>query len=479
MVVRMEAKAKMKKNRQENKSASLPVKISDFQPRIDKYTCQYCGYTSRNCDNVDVHVNTQHEMQEWFKCMICKYVTLNYKQMKIHLHCYHKLKVAKAEVRKLIIKDLKEILEHKKAIINKKNLKTKIGKKSEFIPIDEENFKLRKYSKICQYCDYRSHSQNVDEHVNACHEMIHWYQCNQCPYVTLQKCSLRGHVLTMHNQKLTSTFINDLIIKDQVKIDHLKKSNILKKKRKDEFSKIPSEQLSKESKFIPIDNADFKPRIYPLICQYCSFSRKSKQQIDVHVNSHHEFTTWFKCDECDYAALLSRSIKSHLIVQHLGRNVNKDKIEKLLVKDQKEIDQLKKKWTEKKQVQKADNKQFSELLQDQQMYREDYFQSESDGGSDALIKLKASSVASGRLDTQSTKDYCVGSDGKVNDAMVNESDDELNECSTRGIKKEETLLKKDNYQMKEEYGLENEGSDEYNKDALDGLDEEWLTGPSW
>ena len=32
--------------------------------------------------------------------------------------------------------------------------------------------------------------------------------------------------------------------------------------------------------------------------------------------------------------------------------------------------------------------------------------------------------------------------------------------------------------MKEEYELENEDSDEYIEDALDELDEEWLTGPS-
>ena len=365
---------KMKKNSEENESASLPVKMSDFKPRIDKYRCQYCGYTSRNCNNVDDHVNTQHEMKEWFKCKICKYVTLHHRQMKLHLNRHHKLKVVGAEIRKLIVKDLKEILKRKKAMINRKNVKTKIGKMPEFTPIDEENFKPRKYSEICQYCDYRSRSkENVDEHVNACHEMIHWYQCNQCPYVTLLKCSLRCHVLTMHNQKLTSTFINDLIIKDQVKIDHLKKSNILKKKRKDEFLKIPLEQLSKESKFIPIDNADFKPRIYPLICQYCGFSGKAREIIDNHINSHHEFTTWFKCDECDYAALCSRSIKRHFIVQHLTRNVNKDKIEKLLVKDQKEIDQLKRKWTGKKQVQNTGNKQFSKLLHDRQMCKESKF----------------------------------------------------------------------------------------------------------
>ena len=36
MVISIELKAKMKKNSQENKSASLPVEISDFLPRIDK-----------------------------------------------------------------------------------------------------------------------------------------------------------------------------------------------------------------------------------------------------------------------------------------------------------------------------------------------------------------------------------------------------------------------------------------------------------
>ena len=92
-------------------------------------------------------------MQEWFKCKNSEYVTLNHKQMRPHLNRNHKLKVVAAEIRKLIIKDLKEILEHKKGNINKKSLKTKIGKKSEFILIDEENFKPRKYLKICQYCD--------------------------------------------------------------------------------------------------------------------------------------------------------------------------------------------------------------------------------------------------------------------------------------------------------------------------------------
>ena len=48
------------------------------------------------------------------------------------------------------------------------------------------------------------------------------------------------------------------------------------------------------------------------------------------------------------------------------------------------------------------------------------------------------------------------------------------------IKKEEMLLKIEDNEMEHDYLLEKKDSDEYyNKDALDELDEEWLTGPSW
>ena len=57
--------------------------------------------------------------------------------------------------------------------------------------------------------------------------------------------------------------------------------------------------------------------------------------------------------------------------------------------------------------------------------------------------------------------------------------EKVNPSSTGDMEKEETLLNEDDNQVKEEIALENKDSDEYNKDALDGLDEEWLTGPSW
>ena len=175
-----------------------------------------------------------------------------------------------------------------------------------------------------------------------------------------------------------------------------------------------------------------------LICQYCGFSSKFRFSCltITYVNSNHELTTWFKCDECDYTTLVGSKLQTHLKNRHIRRNVNKDKIEKLLVKDQKEIDELKKNWTGKKQAQKRDNEKFSKLSQDQRPREignhEDCFQSQSDDG-----------------------------------------------ISTRDIKKEEMLLKIDENEMEYEYSWENKDSDEYNKDALDELDEEWLTGPSW
>ena len=348
----------MNKNSLENKSAYFPVKKSDFKPRVDKNACQYCGYTSNLWHHVREHVNSQHEMQEWFKCNICKYVAVHGYQMKFHLRSCHKLKVVGTELKNLIIKNPKEIRKHKKAMIERRNLKTKICKKPEFIPIDEDNFKRRKYPMICQYCGFRgSEKSKVDDHVNGCHEMNQWYQCNQCPHATLYKGNLRLHVLSVHNQKLTSSIIHELIIKDQDKIDQLKKEKIRKKKGKDEFSKMSPEQLSKEPKFIPIDKADFKPRIYPLICQYCGYSSKIRQKIDNHVNKNHELTTWFKCDECDFATLIRTNIRSHLKDLHSRKNENGDKIKKLIVTDQKEIDQLRMKRMERKRaIDRADFK---------------------------------------------------------------------------------------------------------------------------
>ena len=85
-------------------------------------------------------------------------------------------------------------------MIKKRNHKT-IGKKTKFIPIDKDNLKQRKDSKICQYCDYRNNDKHkVDEHVNGYHEMNQWYQCGHCPYATLSKDNLKVHLLSVHDQ---------------------------------------------------------------------------------------------------------------------------------------------------------------------------------------------------------------------------------------------------------------------------------------
>ena len=117
-IIILSTNTKMKKNCQEGKSTPVPVERSDFKPRVDKKACQYCEYKGSS-RNVDVHVNSQHEMQEWFKCMICNLVTLYNDHMILHLRCYHKLKVDREEINKLIVKDPNEILKHKKAMIKK------------------------------------------------------------------------------------------------------------------------------------------------------------------------------------------------------------------------------------------------------------------------------------------------------------------------------------------------------------------------
>ena len=81
--------------------------------------------------------------------------------------------------------------------------------------------------------------------------------------------------------------------------------------------------------------------------------------------------------------------------------------------------------------------------------------------------LKPLSIVLERLKTTITRDFCVSSDDKVEG------------CSTKDIKKEEMSTEEDEPQMEGEYKLENEEAYECKEEALIELDEEWLVESSW
>ena len=63
-----------------------------FKPRTEKYVCQYCGYCGRHVGHVDDHVNSQHEMMNWYECKICHKCHIRYSGIYTHLRKVHHTK---------------------------------------------------------------------------------------------------------------------------------------------------------------------------------------------------------------------------------------------------------------------------------------------------------------------------------------------------------------------------------------------------
>ena len=84
---------------QEESELFVPLKESDFKPRLNKNVCPYCGYTSGNKTSIDKHINSKHEMSIWYKCKYCKHASTDSCVMILHIKRHHKFQVNFEDIR--------------------------------------------------------------------------------------------------------------------------------------------------------------------------------------------------------------------------------------------------------------------------------------------------------------------------------------------------------------------------------------------
>ena len=340
----------------------IPLKQSEFKPRVNKNVCQYCGYTKMSSHEVDVHVNNQHEFNIWYRCNKCIFMCFNRPTIRRHFDTVHKMKIVKDEVENLVIQDATEIQKLRGEVIKERKLNEKLknskkSRKSEanlnFFAVDKSEFKVRTDPKICQYCGFKGKDKDmVDQHVNS-HELTNWYRCTYCKNVSPWMIWMRSHIRKEHDHLVTYNSIKNLIIKDETEIDRLRKMKYQERKTKEECSNLSQNMQRAEPRFIPIARANFKGRIYPNVCQYCGHTSnrgtKGRSHIDDHVNSMHEMTSWFKCQSCNHASLRKESIVSHARVIH-NEYITIQDVKLCLIMDQVEIDRLKQNKIKEKQA---------------------------------------------------------------------------------------------------------------------------------
>ena len=87
-------------SREESESI-VPLKESDFEPRLQIYVCQYFGHMNGCKPNVDNHINSQHEMNIWYKCKYCQHTSADSRSMRHRIRGHHKFHIDSEEIGEL------------------------------------------------------------------------------------------------------------------------------------------------------------------------------------------------------------------------------------------------------------------------------------------------------------------------------------------------------------------------------------------
>ena len=336
---------------------STPIERWQFKPRINKLVCQYCGFHNRKVSNVDQHVNTKHEMTSWYKCKLCQMSWLNSSTAYHHLKAVHHTKGKEFEM----ISDEKEIEDLRKwkaenpfkrmrgglNLLNIERDAETVRKYSciqeNTTPIERWQFKPRINKLVCQYCGFHDRKvRNVDQHVNTKHEMTSWYKCKLCQMSWLNSSTAYHHLKAVHHTKGKKFEM----ISDEKEIEDLRKwkaENPFKRMRGGlNLLNIERDAETFRKNSTPIERWQFKPRINKLVCQYCGFHNRKVKNVDQHVNTKHEMTSWYKCKLCQMSWLNPWTAYNHLKAVH---HTKEKKFE--MISDEKEIDDLRKLMGEK------------------------------------------------------------------------------------------------------------------------------------
>ena len=325
----------------------MPISQSDFKRRVDPETCQYCGDQFISKEMADYHVNTRHEMVEWFKCKDCCFAILSWEGLKNHLSNCHGMIVQCLNVKDYVVESYEEIRNLKKGVVSKNFLglpmKSKVVRENLLIislkekdidvhPSIPLELKERVDPLTCQYCGNRFKDKIwTDNHVIAVHELI--YKCRDCFLTTLSVDEIKNHLSVHHGMIVKYLNIKDYLVNDPSEFHKLRKSKMFNYDLKE-----PAEDNNKF--FIPISPSDFKNRVSPLTCQYCGDKFKSKTSANSHVNTRHEMRNWYRCEECDYTTLTVEAMKRHKSKIHKDNALTS--INKYLIKNESEIEELRK-----------------------------------------------------------------------------------------------------------------------------------------
>ena len=251
-------------NSAQNSSGKQPKKRFGFRPikkelfmKVSKNSknmleCPYCPFEAPQSSSINGHVNTMHELNQWYRCDICDMTFLNASNLKFHLKTAHQQEIGQGYG---------------------------IWIKYKVTDPEEIDFLRTKYVE-----DKSSTFQEpMDRNLQA---------------VESAPKSLPVQVET--SQKMPETREEKVSAQNEGPQKQLepKMSHTVR-----ESPKSPTKGVKNSGSLVIANRADFKERIHTKdtegitihICPYCDFSSKFDPSVTRHIDQQHEGMLWYKC----------------------------------------------------------------------------------------------------------------------------------------------------------------------------------------
>lgn len=351
--------------------------------RDDKYSCQYCQFSSPFRHNLDRHVQSHHGHQKPFRCKFCPFKSSYLSRLKSHLHKAHAgehtYKCFSCPFSTTTISQLKDhsLQEHGETLTIPKlragaalrSTRPNIEETTESNVVSEtvgyleptdvqqqlSHFELSSQSEVssgpsvgaasslaadgpvpparpdciltCEFCEFSSgYMQSLRRHYRDRHGGKKLFKCKDCSFFTCYKSTFTLHVDGGHPSN------PEEIPKDLRCLFCLYHT-------KHKSSMIDHIVLHREERVVPLDvsRSKLSRHLEGIVfhCHKCTFTCSSEQNLQQHLEKHEELKP-YQCQLCYYDSKLLHELEIHLRDEHkvirnfelMGR-VNLDQLELL------------------------------------------------------------------------------------------------------------------------------------------------------
>ncbi|XP_056586388.1 zinc finger protein 462 isoform X2 [Triplophysa dalaica] len=346
--------------------------------RNDKYSCQYCHFSSPFRHNLDRHVQSHHGHQKPFRCKLCSFKSSYLSRLKSHLHKAHAgehtYKCLSCLFSTTTISQLKEhsLQEHGETLTLPKlragaALRTTRPNAEQSPPlhpecnepggylepsdVQQQLSHFQQASRVqsdvssspsaegpvapprpdiiltCEFCEFSSgYMQSLRRHYRDRHGGKKLFKCKDCSFFTCYKSTFTLHVEGGHSSS-PEEIPKDL--RCPFCLYHTKHKS----------SMIDHIVLHREERVVPLEvsRSKLSRRLEGVVfrCHKCTFTCSSEQNLQQHVEKHEELKP-YQCQLCYYDSKLLQELEIHLQHEHkvirnlelVGR-VNLDQLELL------------------------------------------------------------------------------------------------------------------------------------------------------